>query len=124
MTVALLPLTLWFFGQASVVGALSNLIAVPVVSLVVVPLTLLGTFVLPFWTGAAGLLWRMAAWVMHLLWALLEHLAQWPGAHWYPPSVGPLAIALATLGALWLFLPRGMPLRWLGVTLFLPLLLP
>ncbi len=124
MTVALLPLTVWFFGQASLVGALSNLIAVPVVSLLVVPLTLAGTLVLPAWTGAADVLWRAAAWIMHVLWALLEQTAQWPGAHWYPPAVTIAAMLLAMLGALWLFLPRGMPARWLGLLLFLPLLLP
>ncbi len=124
MTVALLPLTIWLFGQASLVGALSNLVADPVVSLVVVPLTLGGTMLLPFSPAVAGVSWRAAAWVMHLLWALLEHMAQWPGAHWYPPLVTPLAMLLATLGALWLFLPRGMPARWLGLALFVPLLLP
>ncbi|HET7663107.1 MAG TPA: DNA internalization-related competence protein ComEC/Rec2 [Rhodanobacteraceae bacterium] len=124
MTVALLPLTLWFFGQASVVGALSNLIAVPVVSLAVVPLALAGTLLLPIWPSASGMLWQVAAWIMHLLWKLLEQMAQWPGAHWYPPAITATAMLLATLGALWLFLPRGMPARWLGLLLFLPLLLP
>jgi competence protein ComEC len=46
MTLSLLPLTMWFFGQASLVGALSNLIAVPFVSFVVVPGTLLGMLLL------------------------------------------------------------------------------
>src|SRR5690606_24771072 len=43
MTVSLLPLTVWFFGQASVVGPLANLAAVPWVSFVSVPLALAGT---------------------------------------------------------------------------------
>lgn len=124
MTVALLPLAVWFFGQASLVGALSNLIAVPVVSLLVVPVTLLGTLALPVSPALAGVLWRVAAWIMHLLWGLLEYMAQWPGAHWYPPAITTAAMALALLGALWLFMPRGMPARWLGVLLFVPLLWP
>ncbi|HET7267257.1 MAG TPA: DNA internalization-related competence protein ComEC/Rec2 [Oleiagrimonas sp.] len=124
MTVALLPLAVWFFGQASLVGALSNLVAVPVVSLVVVPVTLLGTLVLPLWPAASGVLWRAAAWVMHVLWGLLEHMAQWPGAHWYPPAITTTAMVLALVGALWLFVPRGMPARWLGLLLFVPLLWP
>jgi competence protein ComEC len=36
----------------------------------------------------------------------------------------PWALLLAVAGALWLFLPRGIPLRWFGVLLFLPLLWP
>lgn len=124
MTVALLPLTVWFFGQASLLGALSNLIAVPWVSLLVVPLALAGTLLLAVSPTAAGGIWQLAAWLMHALWALLEQLAQWPGAHWYLPHVTLGALLLATLGAIWLFLPRGMPARWLGALLFLPLLWP
>ncbi|MGH8172471.1 MAG: ComEC/Rec2 family competence protein, partial [Rhodanobacteraceae bacterium] len=40
MTLSLLPLTVWFFGEASLIGAFSNLIAVPFVSFVIVPLRL------------------------------------------------------------------------------------
>ncbi len=124
MTVALLPLTVWFFGQASLVGALSNLVAVPVVSLLVVPLALAGTVLLPLWPAAAGWAWQPAAWIMHVLWAGLQAMAGWPGAHWYPPAITTGAMLLATFGAWWLFMPRGMPARWLGLVLFLPLLLP
>ncbi len=124
MTVSLLPLTLWFFGQASLVGALANLIAVPFVSFVIVPCTLLGAL---GWLVAAPLatpLWWLAAQGMHWQWWLLAHMASWPGAHWYLPTMRPLALVLAVSGALWMFLPRGIPLRWLGAVLLLPLLLP
>ncbi len=124
MTVALLPLTIWFFGQASLVGALSNLVAVPVVSLLVVPLALAGMVLLAVVPAAAAWLWQGAAWIMHALWWLLALMAGWPGAHWYPPMVGTGAMALAMFGAWWLFLPRGMPARWLGLVLFVPLLAP
>jgi competence protein ComEC len=124
MTVSLLPLTLWFFGQASLVGALSNLIAVPLVSFVIVPCALLGTLLLGVCPPLAGPVWWLAARLMHGQWWLLEVMASWPGAHWYLPSVHAGALALAMLGALWLFLPRGIPQRWLGALLFLPLLLP
>ena len=124
MTVALLPLTLWFFGVASLVGALSNLIAVPLVSFVIVPGVLLGMVLLGVLPAAAApLLWLLAR-LVHLLWWLLERMSGWPGAHWYLPSVGPLALLLALLGTVWLCLPRGVPLRWLGLLLFLPLLRP
>ncbi|WEN14062.1 DNA internalization-related competence protein ComEC/Rec2 [Rhodanobacter sp. AS-Z3] len=124
MTVALLPLTMWFFGQASLVGALSNLIAVPLVSFVIVPCALSGMLMLGLCPPlAAPVLW-LAARFAHAQWWLLEHMATWPGAHWYLPTVHPLALLLAVLGALWLFMPRGVPLRWLGLLLFLPMLRP
>ena len=124
MTVALLPLTLWFFGQASLVGAVSNLLAVPFVSFVIVPCALLGTLLLGLCPPLAVPVWWLAGRLMHAQWWLLECMAVWPGAHWYLPSVEVGALGLALLGALWLLLPRGIPLRWLGLLLFLPLLLP
>lgn len=124
MTVALLPLSLWFFGQASLVGALSNLIAVPLVSFVIVPCALCGTLLLGLCPPAATPVLWLAAHMAHAQWWLLEQMASWPGAEWYLPAVQPFALLLALAGALWLFLPRGVPLRWLGALLFLPLLCP
>ncbi|MEO6689232.1 MAG: ComEC/Rec2 family competence protein, partial [Dokdonella sp.] len=40
------------------------------------------------------------------------------------PEVAPWAMLLATVGAAWMFMPRGVPLRALGLVLFLPLLWP
>jgi competence protein ComEC len=124
MTVALLPLTLWFFGEASLVGALSNLIAVPFVSFVIVPCALSGMLLLLLAPPAATPVLKLAAAFAHAQWWLLERMATWPGAHWYLPEVGPWALLFATLGALWLFAPRGLPLRGLGLLLFLPLVWP
>lgn len=124
MGVALLPLTLWFFGQASLVGALSNLVAVPAVSLLMVPLTLLGLVALMTYPPLAGWPLKLAAQAAHGLWWLLARMAMWPGATWYLPAVSPWALGLAMLGALWWLAPRGTPCRWLGGLLFLPLLVP
>lgn len=124
MTLSLMPLTLWFFGEASLVGALSNLIAVPFVSFVIVPFALMGMVLLAVCPPLAKPVLWCAAWFAHAQWWLLERMATWPGAHWYLPTVSLAALLLATFGALWLFMPRGVPLRWLGVVLFLPLVWP
>ncbi|HEU4664832.1 MAG TPA: DNA internalization-related competence protein ComEC/Rec2, partial [Dokdonella sp.] len=124
MTIALLPLSVWFFGETSLVGALSNLIAVPVVSFVIVPLCLLGVLALLSLPAAAATLLAIAAHVAHAQWWLLERMAAWPGAHWYVPEIAPWAAWLALAGALWLLLPRAVPARALGLLLFLPLLWP
>jgi competence protein ComEC len=124
MTCSLLPLTVWFFGQASLIGGLSNLLAVPVVSFLIVPLALFGMLCLLLAPVLANPAWWLAAKVAHAQWWLLERMAQWPGAHWYLPEPRLGALLLATVGALWLFTPRGLPLRVLGLALFLPLLWP
>ncbi|HET8899401.1 MAG TPA: DNA internalization-related competence protein ComEC/Rec2 [Rhodanobacteraceae bacterium] len=124
MSVALLPLTVAFFGQAAPLGALSNLVAVPVVSLLAVPAALLGVLAWPVSMTLAAFCWQAAAWVMHMLWSGLAVLAALPASAWYLPLPTVFSVGLALLGAVWLLLPRGVPLRWFGLCLFLPLLAP
>lgn len=124
MTVSLLPLGLWFFGQTSWVGVVSNLIAVPLVSFAVVPATLAGTLLLLVAPPLATPVLIGAGWLAEAQWWLFERMAGWPGAQGYLPDVRFWALLLAMLGAAWMFLPRGVPMRWLGVLLFLPLISP
>jgi len=124
MTVALLPLTQWFFGEASLIGALSNLIAVPCISFIIVPCALIGLLLLLVCPPLATPVLQLAARLTHIQWWLLEKTATWPGAHWFLPEMTLWTLVLATLGAAWLFMPRGVPLRALGVLLFLPLVWP
>ena len=124
MMVALLPLGLWFFGAMSLIGGLSNLVAVPLVSLFIVPCALLGLLCWLLYPPLATLVWNLAAFVLHAQWWLLVHAASWHGAYWYLPEVRLWALLLALPGAFWLLMPRGVPLRLLGAFLFLPLLWP
>lgn len=123
MSVALLPMSLWLFGSASLVGFAANLVAAPLVSFAVVPLALLGCAVLP-WPALSELLLTPAAWLLSWQWRLLATMADWPGARVSVAESGLLPTLLATVGAAWLFAPRGVPLRGYGALLFLPLLLP
>ena len=123
-TVGLLPLTVVLFGQASAVGPLVNLIAIPWWSLVVVPLSLIGTgleSLHPAWGAGA---WRAAAWCFDLTWPWFTWLAQGRFALWWLPEAQWFALPLALLGAVWCLLPRGVPGKWLAAVLWLPLLWP
>jgi competence protein ComEC len=123
-TLGLLPLTVVLFGQASLAGPLANLVAIPWWSLVVVPLSLLGTALDALHAGAGGWAWRAAAWCFDLAWPLLRWLAESPFALWWLPESRWFALPLALLGAFWCLLPRGMPGRWPALLLWLPLLWP
>src|SRR5256885_8532509 len=76
-TLGLTPLTLVFFQQVSVVGFLANLVAIPLVTLVITPLALLGALGSP--------LWWAGAWVVQRLCVALAWLAGLPGAVWTVP---------------------------------------
>lgn len=124
MTVALLPLTVWFFGQASLAAPLANLVAVPFVSFVIVPLDLAACALLFAWPWAGRMLLHVCAQLVDGLWWALAHLAAWPAAMQYLPQVSLLAFVLACVGAVWMLAPRGVPARALGALLLLPLVWP
>ncbi|HEV7490029.1 MAG TPA: DNA internalization-related competence protein ComEC/Rec2, partial [Rhodanobacteraceae bacterium] len=124
MSLSLLPLTVWFFGEASLVGALSNLVAVPFVSFVIVPLCLIGVLALLAAPTFATLPLLVAGACARAQWMFLETMAGLPGAHWYLPEAGLGALILAIAGAIWMFMPRGVPARSVGLLMFLPLLVP
>ena len=123
-TLGLLPLTAVLFGQASLAGPLANLVAIPWWSLVVVPLSLLGTGLEALQAGWGGAAWRLAATCFDLSWPLFEWLAAGRFALWWLPEPRWFALPLALLGAFWLLLPRGVPGKALAALLFLPLLWP
>ncbi len=120
MSMGLLPLLLGLGLPISLSGPLANLLAVPWVSLAVVPLALLGSVTLPVpWLGERLL--QLAGGVLDLLFRFLALLAEWQPA-WLAPQVSSWAWLLGTLGALVLLAPAGVPIRALGVALLAPLL--
>ena len=120
VALALTPLTLGFFGQLSPVSVPANLLAVPLLGLLAVPLTLLGVLALPLPALADPLL-RAAEQVCAGTLVGLEALRDAvPAVPWLPPP-WPL-LAAAAVGVLVLLAPRGFPGRWLGVLWCLPAL--
>ncbi|MQT34804.1 DNA internalization-related competence protein ComEC/Rec2 [Pseudomonas helleri] len=109
IAIGLFPM-LWVLGlPISLSGPLANLVAVPWISLLVLPAALLGTVLLPVpWVGE-GLLWVAGGLLNGLIWGL-----KWLAgtlSPWLPASV-PIGVwLLAALGALLLLLPAGMVLR-------------
>ncbi len=115
VTLALVPLLLAMFQQVSVISPVANALAIPVVSLVVVPLSLAG--LLP----PLDVLLHLAHWVMHMGLIALEWLSALPAAAWEQHAPPPWTVLVALTGAVWILLPWGIPARWLGITAFLPM---
>jgi len=123
IAVGLLPLSLLFFQQSSLVAPLANLIAIPVVGLLAVPLILVAVL-LSWFAGYPGqfLLWA-AAWILDRVWQVLEWFAAWPIASWSQGVSSGLVMSMAVAGAVMILLPRGMRIRRLGLIMWLPLFL-
>lgn len=117
-TLATGPLLMLWFGQLPLYSPLANAFAIPVVSLLVTPLTLAGL------VDPSGLLLQAAERLFALTDWLLGHIEQWPGARGgllMPPVWSMLP---ASLGVLILLSPHGLPGRWLGSFGLLPLFVP
>ena len=115
-TLGLAPLTLVFFQQLSLVGFLANLVAIPLITLAVTPLALLGSLLPALWTVAAALVQGLVA--------LLAWLASWPAAVWMVPVAPLWAQAAGLLAAALLVAPLPFRLRLLALPLACPLLWP
>ncbi|MBC8058862.1 MAG: DNA internalization-related competence protein ComEC/Rec2, partial [Rhizobiales bacterium] len=115
-TIGLTPLTLVFFQQVSIVGFAANLVAIPLVTLVITPLALLGAAIVP--------LWSVAAWFVQQLNAMLSSLAAIPSAVLLVPVAPVWAQLGGLLGAVLLVLPLPWRARLLALPLLLPLLMP
>jgi competence protein ComEC len=120
---ALLPLLLWFFQSAPLIAPLANALAIPWVGLVIVPMTLLATAALTIVpiVGEWGL--QSIELLLRPVWPVLGGLADLPLARWEAPTPSATALVFAVAGLMLLLAPRGVPGRWLGTVLVLPILL-
>lgn len=123
LALALLPLGLAFFQQASLAAPLVNLLAVPWVTFVVVPVLLLALLASPV-APLATWLWQFAAALLVPFDALVLATADWPLGRWTLPAPSPLVWLLALLGTVSALAPRGWPGRALGAFALLPMLWP
>ncbi len=120
---ALAPLTIAVFGSVSLAGFAANLVAIPLISFVLVPLVLAGAMAALFMPQGSTPLFEAAAALYHWSWPGLVALADAPFAVIRTlPSAGWCAVALIA-GALavqrWPW-----PIRAAGLALALPLLFP
>lgn len=121
VTVGLAPLTAYWFSQVSLVGPLANAVAVPWVSVLVVPVVLVA-LVLP--APLDALAYALAHTLLAPLMNGLHVLAQSPWAERHPAQPSLWAVAAALVGVALSLMPRGWPLRWAAPLAWLPLALP
>lgn len=120
VTLGLVPLTMLLFGQVSLISPVANAVAIPLVSLLVTPLALVGC-ILP--VPLSGWAFGGAHGLIDILAAVLGWMSAWPLAVWSAPLPSAWMFGFALVGTLWMLAPRGWPVRWLGLPCWLPLFL-
>lgn len=118
----LAPFLLGLGLPVSLTGPVANIFAVPWLSLLALPLTLMGALLLP-WPSVAVWLLSAAGWCLATMFSLLAWLAQgWPA--WQGAALSTPALLLALLGVLCLLLPRPLLPLTAALLLCLPVLYP
>ena len=124
MFCVLMPLTIYTFNQLSMISIFTNLFAMPVMMLGVIPLALLGAFLL--WIVPVLGLWCFEA-SNFLMQHLLNVLQYFAFKDWWGDWVAQISFAnmvFGLLGALIVFLPKSIPGRWLGWFMLIPVFFP
>lgn len=124
ISLALIPLLIFLFQQASLISPLTNLVAIPIVSFLVVPMVLLGTSILSFMPDLAVMIYSLADSILTILWWFLDNLANTAVSEWYGVKPSILSLGVASFGFVLLLTPRGWPAKYLGLFLIIPLLWP
>lgn len=123
VTIGLMPLGLLLFQQTSLVAFFANLVAIPVIGLIVVPLCLLGVILL--FTASIPATWVLwlAVKILAIVWWLLVWLSQLSMAQWLYSLPSLWIFCLAVVAVLLLLAPSGWPSRYLGAVWILPVFL-
>lgn len=122
MVLGILPLTLLFFQQASVIAFFTNAIAIPWIGFLVLPLCLCACLLsLGHLNFLSHVLFYITGKVLLPLWLLLSAASQLRFASWYHVIPNKIVLLASIVGVIFVLAPRGLSGRWLGCFGLLPL---
>ena len=101
-SLAIAPFAVYHFHRMTLYGLLANLLAAPLVSLLIMPMALISLIVMPFGLEAWPL--YAMAFGIELMVGIGEWVASLPGAVTVLPSISGTALLLMVFGGLWLCL--------------------
>jgi competence protein ComEC len=108
----MLPMQWWWFGGVSLAAPLTNLIAVPWLSFITVPLVLIGVITV-WWPALSSFFWLFADYSL----TPILHIAAWSHGAWMmlPASITPLLVTIAVMTVVWSLLPL-LYFRWFYIS--------
>ncbi len=119
--VGLIPLLLLLFQKVALLSPFANFLAVPWVSAITVPLTLLGTITIPVMPLIGEVFLELADLSLSVIWPFLVYIASIDTMLWNQHQPPLWSLVLGVIGILWLLIPNGMPARWLGIIWLMPI---
>lgn len=122
ITLGLIPISLCLFQQTSLIALIANLIAVPAVGILVLPVCLTGAVMLFISQPLAHFSLIGSAKIISQIWLLLGWLSTFKWAVWQQPMPNDWILITSIIGILIILLPKGLPGRWLGLCWIFPLI--
>ncbi len=123
----LMPVVGILLGKVTLLAPLANILLLPVFGLLLVPLNLLALILAPMTEPLALIIWQFLDALLSYCLVYLQTLSAYaysPQGQWALQDIPgqPLVVqVLALLAVLIILLPRGVPLRWMGLLMLLPL---
>lgn len=125
MALMMLPMGALFFGGGSLVAMFANLLMIPLIGMVVVPLSLLAIVSYLCGWPVESILWQLAGWPLEHILPLAHAISDMEAPFLYVPlSADLFASLLGVVAVVLLILPGQRLLRGLALLLGLPVLLP
>ncbi len=103
---------------------MANLIAIPWVEMITVPMCLLSTLLTLVNATMGQIFFHFTILLLAPLWLFLKYLSSWQYVMWYHAMPSCFILMTSFMAAFLLLLPRGWPTRWMGVVWALPLFFP
>ncbi|MFA6409000.1 MAG: DNA internalization-related competence protein ComEC/Rec2 [Gammaproteobacteria bacterium] len=121
LTLGLIPLSLLLFEQASLISFFANLIAVPCLGFIAIPLSLSSSIILLINQKLGTLLLVLASKVFALIYFFLNWLANLPLSNFIHAVYNPWILLASSIGILLILAPRALPCRYLSLAFLSPL---
>ncbi len=121
VSLGLIPLSLLFFQQISWLGFVANLLAIPWIGFLILPLSLLGSLITLASSTLGAYILVLAERLLELLWQLLSFFSEIPWAQYHCFVSTPGLIFTSLCGLLMILAAKGIPARWLGLIWIAPL---
>lgn len=120
ISLALIPVVLWQFQAVSLISVFVNMLAIPFLSLLIVPVDIMAGIIAQIFPSLAQLIWSMLAILMDIFHAILKMILPIANQLYWISHLTPFALGCLTIAIMIMMLPKGLMAKyWAGLFLVL-----